>query len=260
MPRLRALLAALGLCVLAPAYARASETVRLRTGFDPDRLGASTTISYGFQISAPNGLPPAVTSIDLRLPAGIGLATSTLGLATCEAAVVLAGGPRACPQNAAVGFGSALVQVPFQGRLIRETAGVAALFGPPQNEHPVVLFYVDGLTPIYAQFVFAGELLPDSGAFGQRLDTGIPLIPALPEGPDVEVIRFQTTIGPRHLTYYRRARDRTVAFQPRGMSIPLTCPRGGFPFAAEFDFADGSHAAATSVVPCPRDGAGGDER
>jgi hypothetical protein len=33
--------------------------------------------------------------------------------------------------------------------------------------------------------------------------------------------------------------------------MPRTCPAGGFPFAADFTFADQSTASATAKVACP---------
>lgn len=58
-----------------PPFAVASETVRLYASFSPDRPGASTTITFGFTIGGSNGqVPLPLTSVNLHLPAGIGLA------------------------------------------------------------------------------------------------------------------------------------------------------------------------------------------
>jgi hypothetical protein len=70
-------------------------------------------------------------------------------------------------------------------------------------------------------------------------------------GPDVSIVSVQATIGPSHLTYYKHVHGRLVPFSPRGVSVPERCPRGGFPFAAEFTFQDGSSASAQTTVPCP---------
>ena len=51
--------------------------------------------------------------------------------------------------------------------------------------------------------------------------------------------------------YYTHAHGTTVAFHPQGVSVPLRCPRGGFPFSASFTFLDGTSAEAKSTVPCP---------
>jgi hypothetical protein len=94
-------------------------------------------------------------------------------------------------------------------------------------------------------------VLPDTGRFGSQLATTIPLVTSVPGGPDVSILSVTSTIGPSHLTYYRHVHGRLVPFHPRGVSVPERCPRGGFPFAAEFSFQDASRTVATTSVPCP---------
>ncbi len=92
----------------------------LESSFNPNRLGARTTIEFGFQVhsTVPHRAPSPVIDVDLHLPGGLGLATSTLGLANCEPAALIAGGVNGCPANAQIGFGSALVAVPAEGEPI----------------------------------------------------------------------------------------------------------------------------------------------
>jgi hypothetical protein len=94
-------------------------------------------------------------------------------------------------------------------------------------------------------------VLPDTGRFGSRLVTTVPLVTSVPGGPDVSIVDVQTTIGPSHLTYYKHSHGRLVPFRPRGVSVPERCPRGGFPFAADFTFEDGTQTSAHTTVPCP---------
>ena len=94
-------------------------------------------------------------------------------------------------------------------------------------------------------------MLPDRGRYGSRLQTIVPLVASVPGGPDVSILAVNATIGPSHLTYYRHAHGRRVAFRPRGVSVPEHCPHGGFPFAADFTFQDGSATSAHAIVPCP---------
>ena len=70
-------------------------------------------------------------------------------------------------------------------------------------------------------------------------------------GPVVSIVSVTSTIGPAHLTYYKRVHGKRVAFSPRGVSVPERCPHGGFRFAASFGFQDGSSTSATTTVPCP---------
>ena len=178
--------------------------------------------------------------------------TTTLGLATCAPAALAAGGLAGCPANCRLGYGSALVEVPFGTGAGHEIPEVQALAGPSASGNLVVLFYANGLYPVDAQLAFSGEVLPDNGRFGSQLQTNVPLVASVPGGPDVSVVSVTSTIGPSHLTYYRRVHGRRVAFHPRGVSVPERCPHGGFPFAATFTFEDQTHASATTTVPCPK--------
>ncbi len=245
-----------GLAVAALGYATscalASETVVLHTSFSPERLGASTTIGFGFDIASSEGaLPSPLRAVSLKLPAGLNYLDTTLGLAICQPASLLARGLAGCSPNSRLGFGSAFVEVPFGEGAAHEIPHIDALMGPPHGHNTVVLFYADGREPVYAQIVFAGELIAGSQSFGGSLNADIPLIPSVTAGPPVSIVRVRTTIGPAHLTYYERRHGHTVAFHPVGVSLPPRCPRGGFEFVAQFDFTDATSVTATSTVPCP---------
>ena len=250
---MRALAVGLLAALCVPAAAGAAERATLQTSFSPDRLGASTTIGFGFQIANTEGGAPApLTGVVLHLPRGIDYLTTTLGLAICQPAALLAYGLSGCPPDARLGSGSAYVEVPFGATLGYEIPDIQALMGPPREGNIVVLFYADGREPVYAQLVFEGELIAGSQTLGGSLDTAVPLVPSVPGGPPVSIVSVQARIGPEHLTYYERVGARTISFHPRGVSVPLSCPRGGFRFSADFSFADATTAGATSTVPCPR--------
>jgi hypothetical protein len=251
--RTLALGAALLACAGLPATAAGAQTVTLHASFTPDRLGASTTIGFGFDIAGSDGsLPAPLESVSLRLPAGINYLSTTLGLAICQPAALIARGLPGCSPNSRLGSGSAYVEVPFGQSAGHEIPHIEALMGPPHGENIVVLFYADGQEPVYAQVVFEGELVAGSQTLGGSLDAAVPLIPSVAGGPPVSIVRVSTTIGPAGLTYYERVRGHTVSFHPRGVSVPQRCPRGGFAFSARFTFQDGTSALAQSAVPCPR--------
>ena len=94
-------------------------------------------------------------------------------------------------------------------------------------------------------YVIAGLLLPG------RLEIDVPPIPSLPGAPDVSVLSLTATLG-GNLTYYERVHGRTLAYRPRGISLPLSCPSGGWALSASIAFTDGSTSAARTVVACPR--------
>jgi hypothetical protein len=240
-------------CALVPAGAQAvAEHATLHASFSPNRLGAPTTISFAFHLETTDGTaPPPLTSLDLRIPAGMNYTDTTLGLAICQPAALQAGGLAGCPPNSRLGYGSALVEVPFGTGEGHEIPEIQALSGPSPHGNLVVLFYANGLYPVYAQLAFSGEVLPDTGRYGSQLATNVPLVASVPGGPDVSIVNVQTTIGPSHLTYYKHVHGRLVTFTPRGVAVPERCPRAGFPFAVSFAFQDGSATSATTTVPCP---------
>jgi hypothetical protein len=245
--------ALLGGCLWAPAAGAVAENATLQASFSPDRLGSSTTIGFGFHISTAEGLaPPPLTDINLHMPAGMDYTGTTLGLAICQPEALVMHGLSGCPINSRLGSGSAFVEVPFGTGSGHELPEIQALMGPPTTGSNIdVLFYANGQTPVFAQLVFKGELLPSKGRFGSELNTVVPPIPSVPNGPDVSIISVQSTIGPAHLTYYKHVHGRLVAFHPIGIAVPITCPAGGFPFSADFAFQDGSSATAATTVPCP---------
>ena len=250
--------AALLMCAAASLAASAlaapaSEQASLTASFTPDRLGVSATIGFGFHVQTVTGLaPPPMTSVVLRMPAGMNYTLATLGLAICQPAVLQAKGVAGCPPNSRLGSGNAFVEVPFGTGSGQEIPEIQAVSGPPTaSGNMVVLFYANGQTPVAAQLVFVGEVLPDSGAFGSQLATTVPLIPSVPDGPGVSIVSVNATIGPSGLTYYKHVHGRLRPFHPLGIGVPEHCPRGGFPFSASFTFEDGSQTSAATTVPCP---------
>jgi hypothetical protein len=236
--------------VCAAAPAAAAPRVALSAFFQPNRLGKSTTIHWGFTISEPAPL----RSLELHLPAGMGFAASSLGLEECQPALLALAGPEGCPSDSRVGFGTALAEVPATTP-IRESANVTALLGPSEGEGMTVLFFVDGRWPANREIILTSHVQHLAGAHGATLQTEVPLLQVWPGGPDIGLLRFRSTIGPDRITYYRRVDGHTVAFTPRGLTVPKRCPRGGFPVTATFTWwASESPAGATTRVPCPQPG------
>jgi hypothetical protein len=239
--------------VVGVASASAEEIATLHASFSPDRLGVSTTIGFTFEVRTSEGLaPPPLTGLDLHLPKGMNYINTTLGLAICSPKTLERKGEAGCPTNAKLGDGTAAVEVPFGTGAGKELPQISAWMGPPTNGNMVVLFYVDGKRPVYGQFIFEGEVLPETGIFGSQLEATVPLVTSVPGGPDVSIVRANANIGPEGLTYFRKVHGHRERFKPRGISVPEHCPAGGFPISASFSFQDGSTAEASTTVPCPR--------
>lgn len=234
-----------------PAPARASTEAKLSAAFLPEELGGRTTLQFGFAFSAPPGqVPPPLTQIELRYPNDLGILLSDLGTATCDAAKLEASGPAGCPPNSVMGYGEAFTGIVLGTTIITEKAPIVMLRAPDQANQIALLFYSEGTAPVNTRIVFGGLLVPAPLPFGGQVDIGVPLVPTLPGAPYISVIHLRATIGPRGVTYYEHVGGMTLAYSPRGILLPRSCPRGGFPFSAQFTFLDKSHASARTAVRC----------
>ncbi|HTR88590.1 MAG TPA: hypothetical protein VMG62_00600, partial [Solirubrobacteraceae bacterium] len=253
VPKARvALLTLACVCASLPGVAAANQSARLRVGLRPERLGRGSTIVFAFRLSSPTstGAPSPLRDIDLSYPGTLGFATSGLGLENCSVSTLQRAGPGGCPVDSRVGYGSAVVEVPFGSRVIAERATIDTFMAPLREGQLSLLYYARGTSPLLAQLVFPAALSP--GPTRGNLDTSLPVVPTLPAAPDAAVVALTSTIGPAHILYHRNSHGHVVSYRPRGLMLPRVCPRGGFRFAADFAFDDGSHTSAEATVPCPR--------
>ena len=214
---------ALGACLAGAA--QAAQSAKLQVSLSPERLGASTTLSFGFQIEAPGGaLPAALTQLAVRLPAGMGVDTS--GLATCtEAKLEEKHGPQGCSRNARVGRGSVKVQVPLGNVTRPEIAALAVFNGPRKSGHTTLLFDAIGKLPIATQLIFGGVIVP--GPQGDSIEATIPLIPVLPNSPDGAIVEMTATLGTRQQTYFRTVERQAGALHTEGRDAARELPGWG---------------------------------
>lgn len=263
----RALPTAIALCACAgilatvgPAIAArgrrasvpAGGQVRLRARLRPQRLGRPAAIRAGFSIADPPGQPLSpLAGMRLLLPAGMSIGASELGLASCTQTLLEEEGPSGCPVNSVIGRGSATAMVPFGSERVFEHVKVAIFSAPLQLGTPQLLVSATGEHPVVANIVFTGAVLEAHRPFGGVIETSMPPVPGLPGGPDVALTSMRIAIGPRRLTYTETVHGKTVRFHPAGVVLPRSCPHGGFPFAVQLRFMDGSTAQARTAVRCP---------
>lgn len=231
--------------------AQTTPPATLSARFIPMRLGRRTTLEFSFSFSSPlGGVPPPLTQVVLRYPNDLGIGLSGLGLATCTAPALEAHGPGGCSPNSVMGFGTVLTGIVLGATIINETAPIAIFRAPDEAGSLTLLFYSEGTSPVDTRIVFAGLLQPAGVPFGGLVDIGIPLVPTLPGAPYISVIHLRSTIGPREVIYYEQVDGRMLAYRPLGILLPDRCPRGGFPFAAQFRFIDGSTRTAHTKIAC----------
>lgn len=235
----------IALCACLSPAAAGAQGAKINARFTPERLGSATALSLGFQLASHDGHAPApLSAMQLAYPANLGLATSGLGLASCAPSQLEAMGGEACPANSRMGSGSATVELPLKIDTVTEHISLELFAGPSSDGYLHVLVYASGVFPVYAQVILSGVLMHG------RLKIVVPPIPSFPEAPDVVMTQMQLTLGGR-LTYYERVAGKLVPYHPAGVGLPSSCPSGGFPFAATFEFVDGGQADAHTAVPCP---------
>jgi hypothetical protein len=229
-------------CVLPSAIADASAGVGIRASFSPDRLGASSAVTFGFRFSeSEEAVPQPLTGLVVHLPAGLG--TSLRSVPICSKTRLQSHGPSGCPSRSLLGRGSATIEVRPGSQTLPEQVEMSALRGPNHGNRPTLEIFGQGETPLYESTISTAVLEPDGAPYGSKLAISIPPIPTLVLEPNASFQSFSLTIG--------GAGRGGQAHAPSAITVPRRCPSGGFPFAASFTFADHSTASASTAVPCP---------
>jgi hypothetical protein len=227
-------LAAVGTIWLLAAGARAATTASIAAAISPDRLGAHAMLIVKIAYSGgPEALPSPVRRSVLRLPEGLTLDIPRLR--GCSLARLRAAGGAACPVRSRIGGGRALMEVHLGSQTIRETAVMHAFLGFPAGGQPTFEILACGRTPLDQCEVFTGAALSARRPYGERLVMSIPPIPTLPLEPYASIVDFTLRIGDG----------------ANSVLVPARCPASGFPFAAEFTYADGSRSVAEDAMRCP---------
>jgi hypothetical protein len=227
------------------------ESVRLKATLTPQRHLQNATVGLDIGLSATSApLPTPPIELTVRYPAGLGIELSELGLDTCTAERLEASGPRGCPADSIMGYGSALAEVQIGPRILRESAQVSLIRAPEHNGHLALLIDAEGTQPFLTRILFLGALLPAEAPFGGALRFTIPPIVSVPGGRDIALVHLHLILGPPNLVYYERLHGKTIAYHPRGIPLPSACPRAGLPFSASVRFLDGSRASTHTTVPC----------
>ena len=240
------------LSLLTPIAQASRQSVRMVARFTPERLGHGTSIGVGFEVQdASGGVPPPLRALDLRYPRDLGIAVSGLGIETCSAVALETLGPAGCPADSIMGHGTAQGEIPFGPAVIHENATVTLARAEDENGHIALLFDAQGISPVEANIVFTGVLLPAARPYGGDIKIAVPLVPSLPEAPDVAVVGLQATLGPTGLTYLEVVHGVSVPYTPKGILLPERCPSRGFPFAATLAFQSGERTSAKTRVRCP---------
>jgi hypothetical protein len=239
----RALIAALLVFAISGGIARAgTSSATIAPSLDPSRLGAEGALALDINfVGGEFGVPAPVRRSVLRFPAGLGIEVPELR--SCAPARLRSQGPSGCPAPSEIGRGSALAEAHVGAQILRENIALSVFLGPLSNPQPTLEIFAQGYTPFEERVVLQGTVISASAPFGEELVLSIPAIPTLPLEPDASIVNLSLTLG---ASGPHRGRDANTVL------MPASCPNGGFPFAAEFTYADGSSSNALAKTPCPR--------
>ena len=241
------------LLAVGAASALAVPKVTLHAGFNPERLGHSTTLNLRIQV-APGAepIPPPLVHAELRYPAGLDVQLSGLGIEACTAATLETGGIGACPPDSVMGEGQAIAEFLIAHHIVREVASLTAVRTTEQEGHLTMLLYLYDETAVSAQLILTTQLLPAGGPFAGLVDIQIPL-GAEPAG-NPRRVRLRNPARPRpgNPHVLRSARRQDHPLHPPGHRPAQTLPPRGVSIRRRSSgLLGGSHASARTAVPCP---------
>jgi hypothetical protein len=222
-------------------------------------LGAGTAFQAEYEISGsgygataqkPAGGIPPLSSVNFYSPAGVKLDSAPFG--RCSESVLKNTGPSGCSKRSVASpVGSALGEVTFGTERVPEEATLQAFFGPGNS----LLFYVQGSSPVALEFVSAGTNV-NSGQppYGVELKTTVPAIATVPGAPLASTKTIDIKVGAAV-----KKGKKLLSY----ITVPKTCPSGGFPVKSELTFGGsfggerefGIPAETVTVdykLPCPK--------
>ncbi|MHB8242189.1 MAG: hypothetical protein ACYDHN_09375 [Solirubrobacteraceae bacterium] len=239
-------------CLAMAVGAAASETVALHASFSPDRLGSPTNLSATatFSSTVAGPLSP-VTAVTTYGPAGMSLDVRGAGICRAGARRLEALGPGACPGDSRVGFGRATGLLELAGEQIPEPLTLELFLAPRRDGHLTMLIYANAVTPTAQQFVMLATEVHAPRPYGLGVSIAVPTVASLPGASLGWVQSALVTLGAADIAYYRTIHGRRTLVHVKGVTVPRSCPRGGFPLKAGVTFADGTTASPKTTIPCP---------
>jgi hypothetical protein len=235
-----------GACLIATAVAWAGETLTVHASFTPDRAGAPTNLSLTASfLSSSAHAPSPVTKFELYAPAGMGI--DLRGAGTCASATLETKGPSRCPEDSRAGFGGGVGILEFPGETVREPYTLDFFFASKQTGHLRLLVYARALAPIGVELVLVANQIPAPKPYGLAFSVEVPPISTVPGAANASIESAFVTLG----AYYESIKGKRTLVHLKGLTVPRSCPAGGFPTKGTVDFRDGSTLTVNSAIPCP---------
>lgn len=237
-------------CLLLAAVAWATNMLTVQESFTPDKLGAPANLSITAQFSSSTGTPPSpITKLTLYAPPGLGI--DAHGAGTCTPMTLRLHGPSGCPANSRVGFGGGVGLIELPKQVIRERYTIDFFFAPREHGHLALLAYASASSPVLVELTVVAKEVPSPKPYGLGFSVEVPPISTIPGATLASVESAFATFGATNVAYYENVRGKRTLVHLRGVIVPKTCPRGGFPTEGTLNFADGSTLTVNPTIPCP---------
>jgi hypothetical protein len=252
---IRIAVAALMACtfLIVAAVAWAGETLTVHAGFTPDKLGGATNLSATAVFHSTTAGPQS-PAVQLTAYGPAGMSVDTRGVSTCTATpeALQEAGPSACPASSRVGFGSGIGLTELANQDVPEHFTLEFFLAPSEHGHLAMLIYVDSFAPASDQKALVAHEVRGSKPYGIGITFEVPASPSLPGATLGWEEHVSLTLGASNAAYYKTTHGRRKLIHVKGIVLPKTCPRGGFPIEAMVSYADGTTGIAKTTTPCPR--------
>jgi hypothetical protein len=240
-------------CPAPPAVAAGSEIFTVRARFTPDKLGVPTNLSTiaTFATTTPGSLPP-VTKVTAYAPAGMSVDVKGARRCTVTASQLQEAGPRACPMDSRIGFGSGTAKSELGGQFLSAPFTLEFFLARSEGGHRTFLVYVNSNSPSLFDLGLVANEIQAPKPYGIGLTFTIPVVESLPGARLGWVEHALLTFGSSDIAYYRTVHGRRKLLHVKGIVTPKSCPRGGFPMEMMVEYVDATTEAAKTTIPCPR--------
>jgi hypothetical protein len=228
--RLAFCLVALGVLLL-PAIALSATSAQIFASFAGGKLGGDTAIHFRFAVTeSAGGMPAAPVRAIIHLPKGTRLGLARLpqaDLCSYDTLVAASFGPSACPKGSHAGpVGSAQLEAIVSGKPTIVKAPVYPFTIELHGGSRALALYLKGPTPFPTEVI---SLLPEKGDLVMSLGAG-----EISPGDRSAIIGLSVTLG-----------------GSAGITMPASCPTGGFAWRADFSYFEGPGSTALARSPCP---------
>jgi hypothetical protein len=238
--------------LLSASVARAEETVSItEAGFSPNQPGMPTNAFGSATITSTTGpVPSPIRHVNVYGPAGVTLDLQGTGI--CTEALLQQKGPQACPANSRAGFGGGQGIYKLGKELVEEKYTLDFFLSDNRPGHTKLLIFLSGSTPVLVEIILTGTVIQGPKPYGLGFSVDVPPIKVLPEASNASAKSAFLTLGAKNVAYYRNVHGKRKLLHVKGIVLPKSCPRTGWPVASQFTFEDGSTVMAKRTIPCHR--------